>query len=76
MSWAYHTAAELANYTISRDENGARTLRATVTSSNAFRLTQRPLTFVVTLAAGVWRWPIESLQIAGRALTARLGPPE
>lgn len=76
LRWSYHTAATVRAWTVQRDDDGVWRLTATVTSSDAFRLTQRPLTFEVTHQHGRWVWPIEELQITGAALTARLGPKE
>lgn len=71
--WAYHGAATLGPWTVVAEPTGG-TLTASLVSHDAFRVTQRPLTFVVPRPQGrSWRWPIESLQIAGDTVTARLG---
>ena len=44
-------------------------------AADAFKLAQRPLMFVAPHANGEWRWAIESVQITGGTLTARLLPP-
>jgi hypothetical protein len=49
---------------------------ATVVSSDAFRVSQRPLAFIVPHADGEWQWPITTLQIEGASLNAALGPKE
>lgn len=75
--WGYHQAALLRTclVTWNHDEK-VWELSATAASADAFRLSQRPLTFVVAHATGVWRWPVQELQIADGAVTARLGPKE
>lgn len=75
IKWHYYVAAAINGYTVTRNE-GVWSLRGTVVLSDAFKLSQRPLTFVAPHERGEWRWPIETLQIADGALTARLGPPE
>lgn len=71
--WAYHCAATVGPWTLVTDPTGS-TLTAQVVSHDAFKVSQQPLTFVVARPNGQWIWPIESLQIAGSTLTARLGP--
>lgn len=71
--WGYHLAGSVSQWTVSKSD-GAWSLSATVVSSDAFRLSQRPLVFVAPHKDGAWRWPIVSLQIEGAALTAQLGP--
>lgn len=76
IKWAYHEAATLGAWTVTTVE-GTRTLSAAIVSSNASRVSQRPLVFVVPHATGVWRWPIVGeLQIQGAQLSAVLGPRE
>jgi len=75
LRWGYHPAGTLGAWTVARDGT-SWTLTAAVVTKNAFRVSQRPLAFEVRHATGVWRWPIQSLQIAGASLTAVLGPPE
>lgn len=74
--WSYHTAATLKDWTLSV-EQGVSRLTAQVVSSDAFRVSQQPLTFVVPRSSGpAWRWPIQSLQVSGPSVVATLGPPE
>lgn len=75
IKWHYYTAAAINGYTVSR-AGTEWSLRAIVVLSDAFKLTQRPLKFHAPHEHGEWVWPIESMQIADGALTARLGPPE
>ncbi len=65
--WGYHSAADLAAWTITND-----TLTGTVSTVDEFRVSQRPLIFVVTRVNGDWTWPITTLQIVDRTLTATL----
>jgi hypothetical protein len=68
--WGYHTAARLAAWCID-----GHTLTATVQESDTFRVTQQPLTFVVSRPTGSpWVWTVASLQVAGQTLTASLLP--
>lgn len=72
VKWAYHTAVSLASWSLTDDA-----LTATVVSADHFRVSQKPLTFVVTRPSGVqWTWPIQCLQIAGQTLTASVAPQE
>lgn len=71
LKWGYHDAATLGSWTLYLG-----TLTAAVVSADQFRITQQPIVFVASHAAGAWRWPIEALSIADGTLTARLGPQE
>lgn len=74
--WGYHSAATLRDWTVSRDEHGSLKLYASVVRADAFRLSQRPLVFVVNHPKGSWRWPITELQNEGASVRATLGPKE
>jgi hypothetical protein len=76
INWHYYTAAAIHGYTVTRAETGEWSLTATVVLSDAFKLSQRPLTFVAPHDKGEWRWPIQALQLTEGALRASLGPPE
>jgi hypothetical protein len=73
--WGYHEAAALRACAMAYTPDGW-TLSGELTRANVFRLSQRPLTFEIATASGVQRWPIVTLQEAGGALSARLGPRE
>jgi hypothetical protein len=74
--WSYHRAASLGSWTMTI-KPGESTLTASVLTSDAFKVSQQPLTFVVPRPNGkTWRWPVTVLQISGNALTASLGPRE
>mgnify|MGYP001562449127 CR=1 FL=1 len=75
LRWGYYPAATLHAWTVTKQASGW-TLAATVTTTDTFRVSQRPLVFAAPTAKGVWRWPIVSLQIEGASLTAVLGPKE
>lgn len=75
IKWHYYTAAAINNYTVTRVDAEWH-LHATVVLSDAFKMAQRPLTFIAPHAKGEWRWPILSSEITNGALTAKLGPPE
>lgn len=75
--WGYHEAASLSSWTFTPDHEGGGRLTATVIQQDTFRASQRPLMFTVPRPTGEpWRWSVQSLQIAGGALTATLGPQE
>jgi hypothetical protein len=73
--WSYQLAGTLRGWTVTQDA-GVWSLTGTLAQTNAFRLSQQPLAFVAPLVKGVWKWPIQTLQIADGTLTACLGPPE
>jgi hypothetical protein len=70
--WGFHTAATVGPWTIQNDAAGAD-LTATLEGVESFPLSQRPLVFQAAIGTGTWRWPVESLTVTDRTLTARLG---
>lgn len=75
IKWHYYTAAAINGYTVTRVD-AAWHLRGTVVLSDAFKLSQRPLTFVASHEKGEWRWPILESTITNGHLTATLGAPD
>lgn len=76
LRWGYHSAAALGAWTVTRTEHGW-SLTAAVLSTDAFRLSRRPLAFVAPHEKGMWTWPIVGEpQITGAQLSAALGPME
>jgi len=74
IEWSYFVAAAINGYTVTR--NGTEwALRATVVSSDAFKLRQRPLIFVAPHNKGEWRWAIRALSLENGRLVADLDPP-
>lgn len=73
LRWGYHPAATLNAWTVTRVDDQAWSLTATVVSSDAFRVSQRPLALEAPHEKGLWKWPITELQITGASLTATLG---
>lgn len=74
--WGYHPAVRLGAWAVEGPPT-TRMLTGTVKESDEFRVQQQPLTFVVSRPQGsAWCWPVETLQIAGDQLTAKLGPQE
>lgn len=70
VTWGYHVAAQLQAWSLTADGNTVR-LTAAVESSDAFKLTQQGLSLCIPRQKGaVWTYPIESLHIADRTLTA------
>lgn len=77
VKWHYYTAAAIHGYTVTWSKDRTDwSLTATVVLSDAFKMAQRPLTFVAKHEKGEWRFPIRELQLHEHALTATLGPPE
>jgi hypothetical protein len=86
VKWSYYTAAAVEGYTVTCTKAGEWRLQATVVLSDAFKMAQRPLTFVAmyakkgldgtTVVKSEWRWPIVTVSLEGSHLTATLGPPE
>ena len=72
VKWGYREAAVLGSWSVKGHTQGGGSLTADVVSSDAFRVTQTPLTFVHP--NGRWQWLILDLQITDRTLTALLGP--
>lgn len=70
--WGYRVAATLTDCELVVNGSGA-TLTARLAQGDTFRLSQQPLVLFVTRATP-WRFPIDSLQIAGSTCHARLGP--
>ena len=73
--WGYHVACGVTSWTLTGD-GGALTLSGSVVKADHYRMSQRPLVFVVTRNGVTLRWPILELQIAGASLSATLGPKE
>lgn len=73
--WGYRPAATVGQWTIT-DDRGGLTVTAMVIESDADRLQQQPMTFVVPREQGAWSWPVTSLLVVGETLTASLGPQE
>jgi hypothetical protein len=76
--YGYQDAASLRACDVAPADGGGFTLAAEVTHANTFRISRRPLVFVVSTARGVWRFPVVdlSLDASGTRLTARLGSRE
>lgn len=75
--WGYLPVGTVRAWTVTRhsvSDPGA--LAGTITDLNTFRASQHPITFVVEHKRGTWRWPLETLQIAGTSITATLRPME
>lgn len=75
VNWGYYPAASLGSWTLTMS-GPTGSLTGTVKLSDAFRVTQQPLTFVVQRPTCAWTWPVESLQIVDGQLNAVVRPPE
>ncbi len=73
LRYGYHDAAAFSAWTLTRIPTGW-SLTATIRTSNAFWVSQRPLTFEAPYQGGSWRFPVLELQVEGATLTAVLGP--
>ncbi len=71
LKWGSREAASLGPWSISAVPGGGQSLTAKVLSSDTYRVTQAPLTFVHP--NGRWTWPVLTLQISGSTLSASLG---
>ena len=78
LKWRCYFAADIHGYSVMRTKGGAWHLSAHVVVSDAFKVTQRPLTFVATVRTVEWRWPVLTHEIHPdtKRLTAQLGAPE
>ena len=73
LRWGYYVAATLGAWTVTV-KDGIGELTASVVSADTFRTSQPSLTFYVSRQnSRPWVWPVDTLQIAGGTLTARLG---
>lgn len=76
VQWHYHVAADVQGFTVERDERGQLYLHAAVGEFSEYRLARSPLTFIVTVTGGEWKWPIvDVVSFADHRLFARLGAP-
>jgi len=86
ITWSYYRAGSCTQVTVSRSTphiackcarcaEGRWMLRATLVLSDAFKLSKKPLLFVVPTKKGDMVWPITDLEIKDRAVTASLGTP-
>ena len=87
VTWSYYRAASVTNITVTRSvphigdcrcatcAAGRWVLRATLVVSDAFKLSRKPLLFVVPTQKGDMVWPITDLVITDRTVTATLGTP-
>lgn len=70
--YAWNLAASVTEWTIVNDR-----LTGTAVEVDAYRVTQRPLRFMVRRPHTVWEWPITQLEVtADGRFTATLGPSE
>jgi hypothetical protein len=75
LRWGYHPAATLKDWTMT-PQDSSFSVTAHVVSSDAYRVSQRPIVFTVPRQTTVWQYPVLELQIVGQTLTATLGPSE
>lgn len=76
VQWHYHIAADVGGFTVDRDEDGRLWLRAAVGPFNEYRLSQTPLTFLVTVTGGEWHFPVRRVvSFADHRFVAELAAP-
>jgi hypothetical protein len=76
LDWRYAIAADVEGFVIAREAPGVITLRAHVRHADDYKIAQTPLTFVITVRRGEWRWPVLTvLRYVDHAFAARLGEP-
>jgi hypothetical protein len=76
--WGYRPAVVLKSWAIARVK-GQWTLTGTIERVEPFMARQRPLLFAAPRDGardGHWAWGVQSIQIGGSSLIAKLGPPE
>lgn len=84
--WSYYAAASCTGIVVTRStphvnckcracEQGRWLLQATLVLSDAFKLSRKPLIFVIPTDKGNMTWPITDLEIKDRTVTASLGTP-
>jgi hypothetical protein len=86
LAWGYRTAAALTSWTVSRTLDEAKgtyawTLAATLgPQCDRFQVRQaqarKELIFSAPRQGGFWVWPVHTVTVGERRLTATLGPPE
>jgi hypothetical protein len=86
LAWGYRTAAALSVWTVSRSLDEAKgtyawTLAATLgPQCDRFQVRQaearKELVFTAPRKGGHWVWPVRTVTVGERRLTATLGPPE
>lgn len=73
--WSYYNAASVEDYAVRRHPDGRYALSARVVMADAFRLKQRPLTFVALHDKGSWIWPVLEFNLERGQMQATLGSP-
>ena len=73
LMWAYYLAAGIHDYTVVRLDGATWTLVGRLGAADAYKLTQRPLTFVAPHQRGAWRWPVREITITADQVSATLG---
>ena len=76
IEWAYHVAAEIDGYVVSRSPENTWSLAATPKGTpNTFQLRMRPLMFVAPTQQGAMCFPIETIDVGPNQIRATLGQP-
>lgn len=69
--WGYREIGALSGWSLSAHDGAVGTLTGTVERGDAFQLSQQGLEVRIVRQKGQpWRWPVQSLQLAGRTVTA------
>lgn len=63
IDWGYFAAAAVNGYRLRQHDDGHWSLTGTVVNVDAFKICQRPLTFVAPHKDGEWRWPVRTIDL-------------
>jgi hypothetical protein len=74
VAWGYRTAALCTAWTVKRSL-GYWTMSARVSRADPFQLQQQPLEFRTPRQGGFLCWPVTSVRLVDKHLSATLGPP-
>jgi len=74
VAWGYRTAALCTSWSVRRSL-GYWTMRARVARVNPFELQQQPLEFRTPRQGGFLCWPVMTVSLVDKQLSATLGPP-
>lgn len=74
IDWGYFAAAGIKGFSITGDARVGGLLRGRVIVSDSFKLSRKPLTFVVPTTGGEMRWPIVDITVTDGTVQAQLGP--
>jgi hypothetical protein len=69
--WGYREVGALSGWSLTAHDGGVGTLTGTTERGDIFYLLQQGLEVRIVRQKGqLWRWPVQSLQLAGKTVTA------